>query len=128
MNAFKETMNSGTNHEKPVTLLVRSRKGGYQLVNCKDIAYCKAEGSYTVLHLMNSDTLIIAKSLRTVNDMIGDNNMMRCHRSFLVNIEMVRELDRCNRTITVLEQAIPLSRRRFAEVLKKLRDRCYKGE
>lgn len=108
------------------TLLVRTQKFGYLVIEFDDIAYCKANGSYTNLYLSNDKTVIVTRPLVSVGKLLGNGNFVRCHRSYLINIEKVRKFDVNKRTITVSENEIPVSRRKCCEVLKEFKARSNK--
>jgi two-component system LytT family response regulator len=114
-------MDNEPNSRQSHTLLVRTLKAGYLLIKFDDIAYCKANGSYTIIYLINNKTVVITRSLVSVGKLLVNGNFVRCHRSYLVNIGKVRKLDVNNRTITVLEDEIPVSRRKCCEVMKEFK-------
>ena len=52
-----------------------------------EILYCKAEGSYTHIHLENKDKrLTVAKPLRKVLETLRDTYFVRIHHSYAINL------------------------------------------
>lgn len=67
----------------------------YEKYYLKDIIYLKAEGSYTHIYIGNKSPLVsmnLNKTLKSLNN----PNLIRCHRSFAVNLEHVHSIDSSN--------------------------------
>ncbi len=52
------------------------------------IIYCKAEGSYTRIYLLNH-SLIVTKSLKYVDSILPKDTFIRIHKSYLININYI---------------------------------------
>ena len=61
-------------------------KNGRIFVDEKNILYCKAEGSYTTLYLVDSEAILITRGLRKVHEAITPGVFVRIHHSYIVNI------------------------------------------
>lgn len=63
-------------------------------VNIEDIAYFKAEGSYTeiVMYSDEKDTMIISKKLGELEKELREYNFMRVHKSYMVNLANVEDV------------------------------------
>ncbi len=55
----------------------------------KDIVFFQADGSYTILHLVDSKTLTVAKVLKEFEAMLPAEQFCRIHHSTLVNMRHV---------------------------------------
>jgi two-component system LytT family response regulator len=60
---------------------------GYRFVNLTDILYLKADGSYTQFHLVKSETILIAKKLKTFDYLANNSGFYRTHRSYLISLQ-----------------------------------------
>ncbi len=99
--------------------IILRNNGCYQSVPFKAILYLKAEGAYTSFIIREQDKSKSCKIVTTYNlasyDDILPPNFLRCHRSFVVNmdnIDGVRQ-DKDEKKILFPEIEIPISRRRY---------------
>ena len=69
---------------------IRTGKG-IRVIECKDIKYCKADGRYTHIFLHNGESFVTAKVLKKYEELLSDNCFFRIHRSYLVNLDFVKE-------------------------------------
>lgn len=64
---------------------------GLNMVQPEEIVHCAAVSNYTRIFLSNDKTpVVVSKSLREVEDILGDAHFYRVHNSHLVNIAHVR--------------------------------------
>ncbi len=61
---------------------------GFQVLNVKDILYCKADGNYTEIFLSNKK-LVISKTLKYFEDALADFAFARIHKSYMVNVNEI---------------------------------------
>ncbi len=60
-----------------------------------DIFVCKAEGNYTTVFFDGKEKLeLVSKTLKEFEELLSDYNFMRTHRSFLVNLNHLKEYRR----------------------------------
>lgn len=64
----------------------------YEKIQLKDISHIKAEGSYTRIYIDGKATLV-SSNLKEILESLNYQNIVRCHRSFAVNMEHVHSLD-----------------------------------
>jgi two-component system LytT family response regulator len=96
-------------------------KGGVALYRIDEIFYCKAEGNYTKVFLSNGESILLSKTIKSVETCLPDDIFLRCHQSYIINIQHVHQytaeggilLDQVN-------QCIPVSRRKRKSVLAEL--------
>lgn len=63
------------------------------LINLEEVLYCKADNNYTVLYLPNQK-ILIAKTLKQLEQKLPTHLFTRIHRSYLVNIQKVIYYDK----------------------------------
>lgn len=98
---------------------------GFIVLKLHEIIYCEAERSYTVFHLDNGKTIMVSKPLLDYDVMLKDTSFFRVHKSFLVNMDHVREYERGEGGTVIMDNGmeIEVSRRRkelFVERIKSL--------
>mgnify|MGYP000109043669 FL=1 len=64
---------------------------GFEFIEVNDILYCKAEGSYTAFILKNSEKLLVSKHLKEYENLLLEQDFMRVHNSFLINLKEVKK-------------------------------------
>ncbi len=64
------------------------QQDGFQVLNVKDILYCKADDNYTEIHLANKK-ILVSKTLKYFEDALTSFAFARIHKSYLVNVNEV---------------------------------------
>jgi DNA-binding LytR/AlgR family response regulator len=58
-----------------------------------EILYCEAKGSYSRVHLSNDENFMLSFNLKELSDFLPEKDFARCHRSFLVNLNHIKNVD-----------------------------------
>lgn len=62
-----------------------------KLIEVDNIVYLKASSSYTEIHFRDRSKLIVSRTLKNFEEvLVGQYNFFRSHKSYLVNINLVR--------------------------------------
>ena len=85
-----------------------------------DIIYCESDGNYTTFHTVQSENIVITKSLKHAEEILSPQIFIRCHRSFLVNKNHVLKYDKHGFLISKNEHKIPVSSRRKERTLQQI--------
>lgn len=90
------------------------------IVKLKEIEYCEAQGSYTRFFLVNNKEILVSRSLIDFEDMLANSGFMRSHRSYIINLERVVQLERTGGITTVMESGkkLPVSIRKKEKVIQ----------
>ncbi len=64
------------------------QQDGFQVLNVKDILYCKADDNYTQIYLENKK-ILVSKTLKYFEEALSDFAFARIHKSYLVNVNEV---------------------------------------
>ncbi len=72
----------------------------------KDILYIEAERNYCRIYSKNKEYLL-SITLKDMDDKLPNNHFLRIHRSFIVNISQIDEIDTSH--IIISKKAIPIS-------------------
>jgi len=62
---------------------------GFEVLEMKDIMYCKADDNYTELFLENNQKKLVSKTLKYFEDILKENGFARIHKSYLVNVSYI---------------------------------------
>ena len=97
---------------------------GFQVVELKDIIYCEASSSYTNFHFTNRSVICASKPIHEYETLLQDNRFVRIHKSYVVNLEYIKEYLKGDGGSVVLTngQEIEVSRRRKDELMAKMKE------
>lgn len=62
---------------------------GFEVLEIKDILYCKADDNYTHIYLLNEHKKLVSKTLKYFEEILKESNFARIHKSYLININYV---------------------------------------
>ncbi|MEZ4893797.1 MAG: LytTR family DNA-binding domain-containing protein [Saprospiraceae bacterium] len=82
---FHSLMNQKTNVER----IALSTGDGLVFVQTKDIAYCQAESNYTNVVMADNRKMLVAKTLKEIDETLSGKDFFRVHNSYLVNINHI---------------------------------------
>jgi two-component system, LytTR family, response regulator len=85
----KKIIEAFTPNEQPKRLAL-PLIGKTVYVNMEDILFCKSNGNYTEIHLINKKKEMLSKNLKDV-ELKTNNSFVRVHNSYLVNINYIKE-------------------------------------
>lgn len=95
-------------------------------VALRDILYLKSDENYTAIHTTNQERLIVARTLRVMQERIDDEqSFIRINNNHVVNVSFMNSWRKDeNKFVIILEdgQELVVSRRRivgFREAIKK---------
>ncbi|MBK9270572.1 MAG: response regulator transcription factor [Saprospiraceae bacterium] len=77
------------NKEKQIDRIALSSGDGLIFVQTKDIMYCKAESNYTQVALVDGRTVLVARTLKDLDETLSGKDFHRVHHSYLVNINHI---------------------------------------
>lgn len=87
--------------------LVIPEIGNRRIVNLDDIIAIEADGSYSKIYLKESKVITISKNLKYFeNRLPKESSFFRSHRTWIVNLTCIKNLNKKNLTITLKDIAI----------------------
>jgi two-component system LytT family response regulator len=97
---------------------------GFQVVKISDIIYCEASSNYTIFHFENQKQLCASRTINDYQNLLEDAGLVRIHKSFLVNLEHVKEYHKGEGGTVLLSNNIELdvSRRKKEEFMIKMKE------
>ncbi|HEX5172121.1 MAG TPA: LytTR family DNA-binding domain-containing protein [Cyclobacteriaceae bacterium] len=98
---------------------------GYLFVSVKDIIRCESDNTYTTFFTTDKRKIIVSKTLKECEQMLGEYRFYRVHNSHLINLEYMVEYIKGEGGIVKMADGshIDVSRRRkedFMHILKKV--------
>ena len=91
-----------------------------------DIQHAMASGSYTHIYLTNGNTLLVSKNIKAIMDKLPEDEFLRVHKSFIININSIAKYVKSDGGYLVLDNGdnIPVSVRKRHELTKALEKWC----
>lgn len=111
----------GMNREKKITVPTLE---GYEFLSLSDIVHLRSDANYTEIHLVSGKKLLVSKTLKSFEKLLGHEQFFRVHYSHLVNLGKVKKYFRGKGGYVVMEDnaKIEVSTRRRDEFLDRLKD------
>lgn len=80
---------------KPVNVQISGKitipqQNGFEVLEVKDILYCRADDNYTHIFLKDRKKLV-SKTLKYFEELLSENGFARVHKSYLVNVNSIIE-------------------------------------
>lgn len=98
---------------------------GFSMVKISDIIYCKADGSYTEVYLLNGKKITTSRLLKSLEELLPEQTFYRIHKSYIVNLNLIKRYNKMDGHQVLMENNILLdvSERNKKEFLDKLLNR-----
>jgi len=95
---------------------------GLIFINVDDIVRCESNVNYTTLFTKDKQKILVAKTLKEFEELLGEYNFFRVHNSHLINLNYIKSYNKGKGgTISLTDGSeIEVSTRRKEEFLKKL--------
>ncbi len=97
---------------------------GFRVVDINTIIYCEASSNYTNIHFTNGPSICTPRSIFEYEDLLEDCNFVRIHKSFVVNLEHVKEYIRGEGGTVILSNGheVDVSRRKKDLLMTRIKD------
>ena len=83
-------------------------ENGFIICNTRNIEYCYANQSYSVMVTYNKNDIIVSKSLKELQEILPENQFYRTHKSYLVNIYYIRKFVRAKESYVLLKSGVKI--------------------
>lgn len=117
-----EGLKSNLNAKNIQNITVRYRDS-YKVIPLSDLLYLKAEGSYTIVKTEAAEYLQSYKLNHFESIFQNAPNMMRVHRSWIVNLDRIKEFSKLHRSLTIETQTIPVSKSNTTSFFTKMQQK-----
>ena len=100
---------------------------GFQVVDIQDIIYCEASGNYTNFNFTNHPLICASRPIHEYEELLADCHFLRTHKSYLINLQHIKEYLRGEGGIVVLsnDHEVEVSRRK-KDILMAMIKEYYK--
>lgn len=86
-----------------------------------EILCCESDGNYTHIYLQSGEKLFLTQILKSIEEKLPSDQFYRVHHSFLVNLNHVREYQKNDGYLVLINgKRVPVSRQKKASFLDKL--------
>lgn len=87
---------------------------GFQVVKLSEIVYCEASSNYTNFHFTERAVICASKPIHEFETLLEDSGFIRIHKSFVINLEHVKEYVRGEGGTVILSNGheVEVSRRK----------------
>jgi two-component system, LytTR family, response regulator len=111
------------NGSQKMKLCIPSLKG-FLVVEIQDIIYCEASTNYTNFHFTNRSPICASKPIHEYEALLNDCSFIRTHKSFLVNLEHVKEYIRGEGGSVILSNnhEVEVSRRKKDLLMTRMKE------
>lgn len=116
--AFIENMKEESSNAKQIVI---STTNEYYMVSPTTIVRCQSDNYYTNIYFDNGEKVMVSKTLKEYESLLGDCGFLRVHNSHLINISHIKRFSKPDGGfVEMLDGAlIPVSRRKKAIVLEE---------
>ncbi|TKG94038.1 response regulator transcription factor [Puteibacter caeruleilacunae] len=92
-------------------------------VQLHEIIRCQGENNYTHIYLTNGDHVLVSKTLKEYEELLGESGFIRVHQSHLINREYIRSYEKQDGGYIKMtdDSTISISRQRKENVLRILK-------
>jgi len=110
-----------SSHQK----IILKETNSLHIVSIPSILYCAAEGAYTTFFMDNEKSITTSTHLKEYERMLLDYDFIRCHNSYLVNVDHILEMRREDGEVLIISNGhqVPLSTRKKGMVVQALKNR-----
>lgn len=112
-------------HARPekMKLCIPSLKG-FQVINLAEIIYCEASSNYTNFHIVNRPLICTSRPIHEYESLLEDASFVRVHKSFLVNLEHIKEYIRGEGGSLILSNSheVEVSRRKKDLLMTRMKE------
>lgn len=97
---------------------------GFQVINLKEIIYCEAASNYSIFHLTDQASICASKPIHEYEALLEDAGFFRVHKSFLVNLNQIKEYHRGEGGTVILNNNIEveISRRKKESFIARMKE------
>lgn len=126
---LKELMNENIGFKSSSLISIRDSRGVLQLSVAKEnLIYIESADNYICIWYLKNEQLkkqLMRITMKDISEQLADTNIMRCHRSYMVNLDLVKVMRREKENL-FLElgvpnvKEIPISKTYGEQVLRRL--------
>ncbi|UIR57289.1 LytTR family DNA-binding domain-containing protein [Sphingobacterium sp. SRCM116780] len=93
-----------------------------QILNVEDILYCHGDKGYTTFYTKDTNPMMVSKVLKHFEAMLPDSDFIRCHQSYLINVNYIKKYYKDGQLEMTDGKLIPVSSRKKEVILQFLNE------
>ncbi|MBK8968980.1 MAG: LytTR family DNA-binding domain-containing protein [Saprospiraceae bacterium] len=119
---LQQTLQELLKDRPQVARIVVNSQQTVEVLDTREITHCEANGAYTSIYLSVGKTVTAAKPLRHFEALLDPQRFFRVHRSFLVNVHMIRQIRKETYQISLTNNAlVPVASEHLGSLMARLR-------
>lgn len=97
--------------------------GSIRFIEVDDIISLQADSNYTIIHLKDMQKLVISKTMKDFEDLLDENQFVRIHKSYIINLRYMKEYSTIDGGIVKMSDGNQwsVSRRQLDMFLEKMK-------
>lgn len=97
---------------------------GFQVISLSEIVYCEASSNYTDFHFVNRPSICTSRPIHEYEALLADASFLRIHKSFLVNLEHIKEYIRGEGGSVMMSNGheVEVSRRKKDQLMTRMKE------
>ncbi|MCY7350402.1 MAG: LytTR family transcriptional regulator [Cytophagaceae bacterium] len=90
-------------------------------ISANDVVMIKGDGNYTLFYFSSGKKMMVSKTLKKYEALLGAHSFVRIHKSFLINLRHLEQYDEHHEEVVTLKNGLraEVSRRRKKEFQEK---------
>jgi two-component system LytT family response regulator len=109
--------------QQNVERIVIPQENRLRVVELSQLVYVEGDGSYSRLVDTSGEKILVSMSLHELEEKVGVDRFVRCHKSYLVNPDFIRDfwMGSVPELRLKTDAVVPVARRRVKEISERLR-------
>jgi two-component system LytT family response regulator len=108
-----ETLKDNLETEKSIKKIILNTSTTMHVIKIDEVIRCEADENYTHVVREDGKTLLVAKTLKDFEDMLGPYGFCRIHQSHLINLNHVVTFEKSGSMVFLTsKERVPVSSRR----------------
>ncbi len=110
------------NKNKPPEKIILKTLDAIYVVEVKEIIRCESDDNYTKFYLEEGNKLMVSKTLKEFDEMLGTAGFLRVHQSHLININQIDHLVKKDGGMLIMKDKseVPVASRKKDQLLKQI--------
>lgn len=108
--------------EPATRIAIPGQQGGINFIDLNDIIYSEASNNYSKLILADGNRFLISKTLKDVQEVLEEEQFLRVHRQYIINLNHVKQFNR-NEGVLTMDNGdhIPIARNQKERLIERYR-------
>jgi len=107
---------------EPVTRIAIPAQNGVSFIDLNDIVYAEASNNYSKLFLKDGNQFLVSKTLKDVQEVLEEEHFLRVHRQYIINLNHVKQLNRNEGILTMVNgDRLPIARNQKERLIERYR-------